>query len=147
MRWYYCWNRKSHGERTAAAFTCTFSGDRPGMGVDEFSYNREAESEPSMSPAPGALRLPETIEDVREKASVYTVAVIDNANLCVRSSARKPDLDIAATRRELDGIRKTVRENLLQPARISDEEQFLRWRKLQIYALRISCGPGLIEAI
>ena len=141
MRRDNCWNRKSHGERAAFTFTGAFSEHRSPMRMHEFTDNGEAQTESSVTPACCALCLPETVEYVREEIIGDTIAVINNLNARLRSCAGQSNLDMAATRRELDCICQKIRKDLLQPAGIPNEHDFVPCCDLQRYAFGVGRRP------
>src|SRR5262249_16602287 len=119
MRWYDCGDGKGHCKRAAPTFSLTFRNGSSTMRLHQFADNRQAETEPAMSPARRAVRLSKPVENVRKKIRLDTFTVIDDLNLCVRSDASQANLNMPVLRCELHRIREKIRKDLLQPAGIS----------------------------
>src|SRR5215831_19596136 len=137
MGWYQSRNRNGYGKRTAMSSARTFSKHTSAMCLHKFTYNRQTQAKSSMRPSFRALTLPKAIKDMWKQIGIYTAAVISNLNLCIGCDARESNLDMAATRRELDRIRQKIRENLLQPGSVPYDYNFWLRRDLQVYAVTI----------
>ena len=73
-----------------------------------------------------ALRLAEALEDVGEKRRGDALPRIGHAKLHLAVHPADCDVDAAASRRELDGVREQVPRDLLEPIGISENHRGLR---------------------
>jgi hypothetical protein len=61
-----------------------------------------------------AVRLPETIEDVRQRVVAHSLAGVTHDDCCLCAIAFQPSLDAPASGRVLDGIGEQIPDDLLQ---------------------------------
>ena len=95
-------------------------------------------AEPAMPPRRGRLRLPEALEDVGQELRRDADPGVGDRQLDVRVDPLETDLHLAASIRELDGVREEIPQHLLQPLRIARHPAGLRIENgLEPDALRV----------
>ena len=110
-----CRDGQCNRERAAVSLAGTFRGDGSAVCVDKFPNDGQPKAKPSMRSARSALCLSKPVENLRKKIGVNTLAVIDDPNLSLRSTASQSNLNIPARWCELKRIRQEVGKDLLQP--------------------------------
>ena len=102
------------------------------------SDNGQAEAEPAMMTREAGLRLPETLEELRQEFGGDTAPAVGHGDPRVRLRALQAHVDPPARRGELDGVRDQVPEDLLQARRVAQDgagERLQRRRQRQALAL------------
>ena len=109
--------RQPEGEARAAAQAFRVRAHPSAVQLRERTHNREPEPEPAVLPRRRAVGLPETVEDVRQKLGRDAYPRI--RHLYQRLAAFGPHArrDAPALRRELDGVRQEVPDDLLKAER------------------------------
>ena len=82
----------------------------------------QAQAEPAIATRRGAIGLPESVEDVRQKLRIDALPRISYRDFDAGVHAFEGDRDSAALWRKLDGIGEYVPHDLLQPVRVSGNE-------------------------
>ena len=117
------------------------------MRLDKFAHNREAKAEPDRR-ALLALLLGEPVKYVRQEIRSNTSAVVCDPNLSVRIRLLNNDRDPPLLRRELNGIRKQVPNDLLKPLLVAHQARARRVKnRFDFYALRLGRVLTRLEAL
>ena len=112
--------RQTDHKNTSLSQAVAVGGNRAAVKIDDVLDDRKTETHPALSGrVVGAL--PESLEDIVERALVDSLAIVGDNNLEVRVDPLEPDLHLAAFGRELDGVGEQVPHRLLQPVRITHD--------------------------
>ena len=84
------------------------------MRFHEVLHDGQAQSEAALNPGRRTVRLTERLEDRRQKVRRNPFAGIGDLQFDIRIDLPQPEMERAAARRELDGVRQQVRNHLLE---------------------------------
>ena len=107
--------REAHHDGGAPPFAGAQRGDVSPVQLDEMTHDGEPQAEPAAGPLRRRVRLPEALEHVGQEPRRDALPAVAHAHLHVRVHAAQVHLDVAAARRELDGVREQVPDHLLEP--------------------------------
>jgi hypothetical protein len=108
--------------------------------------DREPEAEPALPPCAGGIRLREAVEDARKRLHRDPLTGIRHLNLDLGPPLDEPHLHASTPRRELDGIRQEVPDDLRQPDRFAgDGIRRAIMNECQRHGFRVRRRPDAIE--
>src|SRR5262245_7157826 len=93
--------------------------DFPLVLLEEMTRDRKAQTQATVLARGAAIGLPEAIENVRQKFRLDTDAGIPHLDLDRITFCSAANLDAPALRRELDGVRDDIGQDLMQTLRIA----------------------------
>src|SRR5262249_12081981 len=96
--------RKSNGERGALVFPRARCLNRAAVHLDHITDDGQTEAQAAILACRCAVRLPESIEDIRQKMRINSHSRIGDGNLDLIVGPAQPRLDTPALIRELDCI-------------------------------------------
>src|SRR5215471_16213544 len=106
-------NWKMDSEIGAPPRARTRSGDAAAMHLDQMTHDGQAETEATILARRCTVRLPESVEDMRQKFRVDSYAGIADGNLNPVSDPLQLRIDVTSRVRELDCVRQEVPDDLL----------------------------------
>ena len=135
--------RQMHGDGRAQAFARALDPDDAAVQLDEALHDRQPEAEPAVLARRRRIALPESFEQMRNEFRLDADAGVGDADLDMRVHALEHDLDLAVLRRELDGVRQQIPDDLLKTARIAGDRPGRRIEEfLEPDALGVGGGPA-----
>ncbi len=96
------------------------------MQIDEVMHERQADTETAVRPRAAAVRLPEALEDVRQRSGWNALPRVAHHDLDVEVAAAELELHHAAGGRELHGVLQQVADDLAQPLGIRHHDGEVR---------------------
>src|SRR6266851_3857595 len=114
--------RQRDSKDAAASDAGAFGGDRAAVKFNQIAHDSETQPEAAIGALGAGIGLPKPFENVRKKLRKNALASVPYNNLEVRINPLHEHLDLAATGRELDRIRKQIPDDLLQPFLVAGDK-------------------------
>ena len=116
------------------------------MEFGEFLDDGQTEPQPSMLAGDRAVRLPESVEHVRQKRLGYSYAGVADVQFQQVAGDRETQGHSTRRGRERDGVREQIPHHLLKPDTIAAHDTRLGWRvDGQLDALRLRGWADVID--
>jgi hypothetical protein len=117
---------KVDGECGTETFALAFDGDGATVRLRQVADDRQPQSKAAMFPGMGTVRLPESLECMREEFASHSHARVAHVDRDAGAFIDRThlDLDAAARWSELHRVRQQVPENLPEPIGVAGDEYF-----------------------
>src|SRR4029453_16362492 len=98
----------------ALALSAAVGGHAAAVGLDDLLDDRQAQTKAVLMSRDRTVRLAEALEYRRQEFAGNTAPRIDHGDFYHFVTLLEPHMDRAALRRELDGVRQQIPDNLLE---------------------------------
>src|SRR5215510_10386584 len=139
---------KPDGERRSATNTGTFRANHTAVYFHEVTRNCETKSEPAMLARRRTVSLAKSIENVRQKLLVYSLAGIRNTDFNDARALRHLHKNAPAVLRKLHRIRQQIPNHLLQTVCVTGDHRGRTIEQgLDPDSLRIGSWPYDVDCV